>query len=207
MLAGTRPLSAMASQAAFRVLLDTLAHPGRPARLDVPEEVPAPLVVAMALADPTQQVAVVGPGARRWELALAETTGCRTAAPSAADLVIALDGGASADLVAGLRRGTSSAPEHAARLAVACAALDVDEVRLDASGGPFLDVVVSGPGVDGRRRFRVGGCTADVLRSIAVASSRFPTGVDVWLVADGGLVVGLPRSVTIDVIEVASWAT
>jgi alpha-D-ribose 1-methylphosphonate 5-triphosphate synthase subunit PhnH len=116
-------LSTLSSQAAFRVLLDTLARPGRVRRLDVPLGVPAPLMLPLALADVTQRVAVVGEQSSVWEGLLVSATACRIVRPEDADQVVALDGAATPELIARLRRGSALVPEEGARLAIGCASL------------------------------------------------------------------------------------
>lgn len=116
-------LSTLASQAAFRVLLDTLARPGRIGHLDVPLGIPAPLMVPLALADATQRVAVVGDQGEVWEAMLVSATGCQVASTEEADQVVALDGVVTPELVARLRRGSALSPEDGARLAIGCSPL------------------------------------------------------------------------------------
>jgi alpha-D-ribose 1-methylphosphonate 5-triphosphate synthase subunit PhnH len=192
---GGAALSTVASQAAFRVVLDTLANPGRQRRLDVNAGVPPALMLPLALADLTQRVAVVGDQAARWEARLVVATGCRIAAPADADQVVALPGSVSPALVAGVRRGSAVTPEGGARVSIGCAALGADgdvELRL------------RGPGVDGVTTIGVSGCPGEVFDGIAAANADFPAGIDVWLVATDGAVVGLPRSTR---LEVTTWAT
>jgi alpha-D-ribose 1-methylphosphonate 5-triphosphate synthase subunit PhnH len=56
---------------------------------------------------------------------------------------------------------------------------------------------VAGPGVPGSRSFGVTGLDTAVLAAIGEANQGYPAGVDTWLVAGDGTVIGLPRSSTL----------
>lgn len=193
MRTGAHRLSTGASQAVFRVLLDALAHPGRvlplPPDLLADRALPPALIVPLALADLSQSVAVTGAGADRGARLVATATSCRLAEPDAADQVVVLDG-ASPALVATLRRGSAMAPEEGCRLALACRALH-------AGGGGDVTIDLRGPGVEDTGAVGVDGIDAAVVAALAEANADFPAGVDTWLVADGGDVVGFPRSLTL----------
>jgi alpha-D-ribose 1-methylphosphonate 5-triphosphate synthase subunit PhnH len=181
----TAALTTFASQAAFRVLLDTLARPGRVGTIDVPDGLPAPVVVPLALADATQRVAVAAADSGRWEAVLESATGCVITSPEVADLVVALEGAATPELVAGLRRGSAEAPEDGGRLILGCTFL---------GAGCAVARRLSGPGIDGTIELAVDGLGHDVFDAIVEANRQFPAGIDVWLVAGDGAIAGLPRS-------------
>jgi alpha-D-ribose 1-methylphosphonate 5-triphosphate synthase subunit PhnH len=183
-----RALDHAGSQRVFRVLLDALSRPGTlhdlPAGL-VDVDVPAPVLVPLALADLDTTLAVLGPARPDWAGALAQATGVRPAAPEAADLVLALRA-PRPDEVRGLRRGTADRPDLAARLVLACAGF---------TSGARLEL--TGPGVDGTAHLAVDGVPVEVLEALVVANRRFPAGVDTFLVDTGGRVAGLPRSTAV----------
>jgi alpha-D-ribose 1-methylphosphonate 5-triphosphate synthase subunit PhnH len=194
----TGSLSPLASQEAFRILLDTLAHPGRVAVLDVPVGVPASLMVALTLADLTQRAAVVGVEADRWEALLVAATSCLITEPNEADIVVVLQGAATPDLVAGLRRGSALAPEDGTRLAIGCSFL---------GAGCEVARRLHGPGIDGTVEVGVDGVDAAVFEAVADANRGFPAGIDVWLIADDAAIVGMPRSTVSQPAGGRPWAT
>jgi alpha-D-ribose 1-methylphosphonate 5-triphosphate synthase subunit PhnH len=186
-------LDTFASQRTFRALLEALAHPGRivPLPAQVTGEAPPALAVPLALADLGQAVAVVGTDARRWAERLSDTTSCSIGAAAEADQVVVLDG-ATAALVGSLRRGTPLAPEQGCRLTLGCATLGEGDLRLG----------LEGPGVADRTEVLVSGVPAEVIEALVAANASFPAGIDTFLISAGGQVVGLPRSLTIDIEEV-----
>jgi alpha-D-ribose 1-methylphosphonate 5-triphosphate synthase subunit PhnH len=180
-------LGALASQAVFRVLLDSLARPGRilrlPAELDDAPGV-GPGVVPLALAVIDSTVAVVG--SPSWQARICRATGAVAADVADASLV-AIYGAADAATISRLRRGSAAEPEAAAKVGLACRALT------DAGGGE-VTLELTGPGVPGKTRLGVAGVSAAAFDALRAANQHFPAGVDVWLVDEHGQVAGLPRS-------------
>jgi alpha-D-ribose 1-methylphosphonate 5-triphosphate synthase subunit PhnH len=199
-------LSPLSSQAVFRVLLDSLARPGRiiqlPASADghsanaagngalAPPAGVGPGIVPLALAVIGSKVAVVG--APSWQERICRATGASTADIAEASLV-AIYGAADPAAIALLRRGHALAPEDGAKVGLGCAALTE-------GGNGEVTVELSGPGVPGRSRLGVNGVGRAVFDALRAANSRFPAGVDVWLVDQRGQVAGLPRSTRLAVI-------
>jgi alpha-D-ribose 1-methylphosphonate 5-triphosphate synthase subunit PhnH len=187
-------LSPLMSQAVFRVLLESLARPGRVMALPAPvpgggpgaeagREV-GPGVVPLALAVIGSKVAVMG--APSWQARICRATGASSADLAEASLV-AIYGTADPRAVSRLRRGSAVAPEDGAKVGLACGALT--------EGGPGETVLeLSGPGVPGRTRLGVDGVDREVFDALRAANAMFPAGVDVWLVDERGQVAGLPRS-------------
>lgn len=185
-------LSPLASQAVFRVLLESLARPGRVLALPALGGGPGvgagrgvgPGIVPLALAVIGSKVAVAG--APSWQVRI-----CRATGASAADLaeasLVAIYGAADPQAVARLRRGSAVTPEEGAKMGLACGSLT--------EGGPGETTLeLSGPGVPGRTRLGVDGVGRDVFDALRAANAMFPAGVDVWLVDERGQVAGLPRS-------------
>jgi alpha-D-ribose 1-methylphosphonate 5-triphosphate synthase subunit PhnH len=188
-IAASDRLSPLTSQAVFRVLLESLARPGRIYQLPEvsggrgPE--PGPGIVPLALAVIGSKVAILGEPA--WQARVCRATGALPADVSEASLV-AIYGRADAHTVSRLRRGSAAVPEEGAKVGLACGSLT--------AGGPGeVTVELSGAGVPGRMRLGVDGLGREVFGALRSANATFPAGVDVWLVDDGGQVAGLPRSV------------
>jgi alpha-D-ribose 1-methylphosphonate 5-triphosphate synthase subunit PhnH len=174
-------LGADTAQRAFRAALDALARPGVPAMLPTAGDMPAAMLPVLALADLDTPVCVLGDTSDgTWAGALATATSAPAAPLGAARLVAALRPLAPGELAA-VRAGSAAAPEEAALVALAVPALD---------GGPAL--ALSGPGVPGRRTVTPRGLPTDLIT--ARATTAFPAGPDLLLVAPDGAVLGLPRS-------------
>jgi alpha-D-ribose 1-methylphosphonate 5-triphosphate synthase subunit PhnH len=197
-------LSPLSSQAAFRVLLASLARPGRvfqwpasagghPVLADgtVDESETSvlkpglgPGIVPLALAVIGSKIAVVG--APSWQERICRATGASAADIGEAALVAVYDP-MDPLTISRLRRGCAAAPEEGAKVGLRCRALT--------EGGPGeVTVELSGPGVPGCARLGVDGVGRAVFDALRAVNSTFPAGVDVWLVDERGQLAGLPRS-------------
>jgi alpha-D-ribose 1-methylphosphonate 5-triphosphate synthase subunit PhnH len=199
-------LSPLSSQAAFRVLLASLARPGsvfqwpasvarHPALADgktdrsetgvlQPGRELGPGIVPLALAVIGSKIAVVG--APSWQERICRATGASATDVGEAALV-AVYGPPDPLIIPRLQRGCAAAPEQGAKVGLGCQALT--------EGGPGeVTVELSGPGVPGCARLGVDGVGRAVFDALRAANSMFPAGVDVWLVDERGQIAGLPRS-------------
>jgi len=207
MSAGTASdrLSPLASQAVFRVLLESVARPGRVVALPAVSAGAGPGIVPLALAVIGSKVAVAGEP--WWQERICRATGAQPAGLEEADLV-AIYGTAEAETISLLRRGSAAAPEDGAKVGLACGALSERALSQGApsqgalsSGGPGQTTIeLSGPGVPGRVRLGVDGVGPEVFGALREVNAMFPAGVDVWLVDAHGRVAGLPRSARLAVI-------
>jgi alpha-D-ribose 1-methylphosphonate 5-triphosphate synthase subunit PhnH len=186
--AASERLSPRTSQTVFRVLLDTLARPGRV--LGLPDPRPGPGIVPLALAVVGSPVAVLNDPA--WQERICRATGA-SATPAADASLVAVYGTPDAQTVSRLRRGSALAPEDGAKVGLACR-------RLAAGGPGELTLRLAGPGVPGAVTLGVDGIGPAVFDALREANAQFPAGVDVWLVDDRGRVAGLPRSARVAVI-------
>jgi len=194
------------SQVVFRRLLDALARPGRMVWLpaDVARRVPPALVPILALCDLEVTCCVAGdhPTGVDWAEVVAVATGARRGEAHEAAWVVVLSSSSPHD-VAQLRRGTALAPEQGTRLVHACRQLHVGDGEQPWSSDDPLEAHVTielrGPGVPDRRRITVAGIKADVFEALSQVNESFPAGVDTWLVADSGALIGLPRTTQITV--------
>jgi alpha-D-ribose 1-methylphosphonate 5-triphosphate synthase subunit PhnH len=207
MSAGTASdrLSPLASQAVFRVLLESLARPGRVLVLPAVGAEAGPGIVPLALAVIGSKVAVAG--SPSWQERICRATGAQPAGLEEADLV-AIYGTAEAETISLLRRGSAAAPEDGAKVGLACGALSEGALSQGAlsqgalsPGGPGETTIeLSGPGVPGRVRLGVDGVGREVFDALRAANAMFPAGVEVWLVDAHGRVAGLPRSARLAVV-------
>lgn len=200
-----RPLDHTVSQATFRVLLDALARPGTVHHLPlgaVDVDVPAAVLVPLALADLEVDLTVLEPAGPDWAGALGQATGARAVASESADLVLALRP-PRPDEVRGLRRGTIDRPDLACRLVLACDRIDTGAV----TGGQTAVLDLTGPGVDGSAELSVSGVPVETLEALVAVNRKFPLGVDTFLVDTDGHVAGLPRSTAVRITSGAgTWA-
>lgn len=197
LVARTR-LDEQQSQRAFRAMLDALAHPGTVVRLPagvLDPALPSPLLLPLALADPSVRVDVVGVEADRWLEVVLAATGARRCPLEAADLVAGL-GPVRAQTVRSLRRGRPAAPEESARLALECRRL-----RPGRTTGSEVTVELRGPGVPGTVHLGIDGLTPGVVDALVEVNQDFPVGVDTWLVSEDRQLVGLPRSARLDITD------
>ena len=203
--AALRRIDGATSQRVFDTLLRTLAEPGRILRFgDEVLDMAAVALGPLALADVDVTVSVLGDDAG---LAgeISRSTGARIVAAGDADLVIADPALLGRPVVAadldGLAIGSPLAPEDACRVFVAVEALheiDPGDTGTVAAPSGGTRIRLSGPGIAGHRCIGIDGLAVDVLARLGRASGTFPTGIDAWLVAPDGAVVGLPRSTTVE---------
>ncbi|MGH3259377.1 MAG: phosphonate C-P lyase system protein PhnH [Streptosporangiaceae bacterium] len=187
MSTATDRLSPLTSQAVFRVLLESLARPGRVFQLPEKSDEVGPGIVPLALAVIGSKVAVMG--APEWQTRICRATGAQPAGLEEASLV-AIYGMAEAVTITRLRRGHAEAPEDGAKVGLACGALCAGNTGNKGE----TTIELTGPGVPGRTLLGVDGVGREVFDALRAANAMFPAGVDVWLVDERGRVAGLPRS-------------
>lgn len=180
------------SQAVFRACLSALSRPGRIVEIDVAMERFAGLcaaahAIALALFD--QDVAVwLSPDLADGPVPaqLRFHTGCALVEDARdADFAI-LGQAADPPRLDAFAAGHEANPEHATTLV-----LQVDRII---SGDGWR---LTGPGIRGETRLQADGLPKDFATQWARNASRFPCGLDVFLVC-GNRLVGLPRSVTLE---------
>jgi alpha-D-ribose 1-methylphosphonate 5-triphosphate synthase subunit PhnH len=171
---------ALESQAVFRGALEALSRPGR-----IVECRRAATALALALLDQDTKL-WVSARAKRDAPTLRFHTGCALVADAAeADFLLVGEAAELPDL-GSLACGTDEAPHRSASVILRVAALAGD-------GGWKL----SGPGIHGIARLRVGGLGAPFVEQWARNGKRFPRGVDLFLCA-GDRLCGLPRTTLLE---------
>lgn len=176
----------------FRALLDVLARPGTVAPAPVE---PADHAVLATLVD--HEVGLHTEDDRLRE-ALA-TAGRLTPAPLETADLIHVHGGTDGR-IGEASRGTLKEPSEGATVVVRVDGLAAGPGDEPADG--VVTVAVTGPGVDGERRFRVAGLPAAEIEAVAAATDGYPRGIELVLAAPGRL-AALPRSVAPTVEGVA----
>lgn len=194
-------LTAESSLGVFRAALAALARPGRIGRWPdgVPATVPPELLVALALADLEVAVVLLEPdGPDRWDPVVRAATGARSAASLAdADIVIARRAPTPGEL-SRIRTGDAVAPERGARLVLACTGLHRVDAGMAGDGvAGTVRLRLVGPGAADGRVVAVQGLDPAVFVTLSEMNRAFPAGIDTWLVAPDGAVVGLPRTTSI----------
>ncbi len=198
-------LDADASLRVFRTLLDTLANPGRLHAIEqrAPGGLPAVALPALSLADLEVAVSVIGDfdsASPNVATAIRRSTGARIVSDLAdADMVVAVRVPALADIEQ-IRRGSATAPERGARLCLSCERLTADVASVADVDDRVVRVWVSGPGAMRGRLFGVAGIPGEIFETLAAVNRGHPAGVDTWIVADDGVIVGIPRSCRIEVV-------
>ncbi|MEO1091130.1 MAG: phosphonate C-P lyase system protein PhnH [Pseudomonadota bacterium] len=183
---------ALGAQATFRTLLDALAHPGRPYRLDdvAPRATPplhAPLyAAALALLDFESPVWLDPALAGRATEDLRFHTGAPAVAePDRAAFGLVVDATAMPPLTA-FAQGTAAFPDRSTTVLVQVDGFD--------PAGPWR---LSGPGLAAPQTLGVNGLPSGFVDQWATNHSTFPLGVDAFcFTADA--VVGLPRTTRIE---------
>jgi alpha-D-ribose 1-methylphosphonate 5-triphosphate synthase subunit PhnH len=178
------------AQAHYRLLLDSMARPGKinvmpRLELTTPQGIHAAgALVGFALLNSDVSFNVAGPSAEDVSLYLLVNTSARPAEAEEADYVY-LDGTAAADILYRLKTGTLPYPESSATVIVA-----VEEL----GGETGLVLTLSGPGVDGERQLSVAGINTALLEALVTINAEFPLGIDLVLTDPTGRIACIPRS-------------
>jgi alpha-D-ribose 1-methylphosphonate 5-triphosphate synthase subunit PhnH len=170
-----------AAQQVFRAVLNAFSRPGLPQALPAAGFPPA-LLPALALADLETGVAVLEGDDTEWREVLAVATGAPESPADSARFVTVLRQVTPGDLLSAAR-GTALAPESAATVICAVRSL---------TGG--TTVTLTGPGIRGTEVIAPLDLDENHWHARNEAASSFPAGIDVLLVADGGTVLGVPRT-------------
>ena len=184
------PAPVLASQAAFRALMDALARPGTVKPLPPAAAAPSPLTataaaVALTMLDYETPVWLDAPLAQRPQVAdwVRLHTGARvTSDPREAAFAFIADP-VHAPAFDGFSLGTPEYPDRSATLV-----LQVEDF------GSGQRLLLAGPGIADVRSFSARPLPPDFQNRIAANRALFPRGVDVILVSPNA-VAALPRSV------------
>jgi len=198
-------LDAASSRAVYRSLLDALARPGAvsPPVPGVAASIPPALLPLLSLADLDVTFSLISWDDDAWTDVVASVTGARPVGDLAdADIVAALRPPSPSEIDL-LRTGDAFRPELGSRLVIACGALGLvgdDETNRIEQADETIRFTVEGPGASPSRTVIAAGLDAAVIARLAERNAAFPAGVDTWLVAADGSMIGLPRSVRTTVV-------
>lgn len=191
-----RALSSHESTLVFRTMLSALAFPGR--RFDLPrslvEEMPAPVLPLLALVDIETSF-----HSQQHSTEIAMVTSAPVVALNDARFV-SFGGLPSAADVSLLGRGTAHQPELGCKVFVAVDALP--EPRTTASN----PMTLTGPGIRGSITLDAPADLGEFVAARHDAVADAPAGIDCWLVAHDGGVMGLPRTTRIATSTAAAAA-
>jgi len=189
--------TAMITQEIFRVLLDSMSHPGR--ILKLPEikvkngkaEYDAFFAALYTLLDHEVTFSVIGTGVHEefidkvYQLTKSPYVGI-----DQADYVVVC-GGSSGNMMEHVKRGEQEFPDKGAMVFY----------QVDDLGGPSGSRLnLSGPGVLDRIEFTVSGADPDDLALINPINSEFPLGIDVIFVDQAMKVASITRSSRVAVL-------
>jgi alpha-D-ribose 1-methylphosphonate 5-triphosphate synthase subunit PhnH len=182
------------SQAVFRAVMMAMARPDRVQPIRPATGTPFPLsptagAILLTLADFETPVHLdthlsASHPLRDW---LAFHTGAPVVTDPAKAAFAVIAAGSEWPDLDDLARGTPDYPDRSTTLVC-------DGVRFDTGSSLRL----SGPGIRGSATLRASGVPDDLAARLSVNRATFPMGIDVLLVGDGA-VVGLPRSVSVEV--------
>lgn len=183
-------MSAATAQLVYRTCLNALARPGMIKQLKgdwIPAGYPAAVAPMLALTDLMAPLAGLG---RAAEIARAvgAVTGAACVPPAEARYALALDENPDPR---GLSVGTALAPQNGSMLCQRVASISV--------AGAGLQLSLTGPGVKGSRQCAVAGLSEVFFAARAQLVEVGPTGIDVLLITDDGVLVGIPRTTRIEV--------
>lgn len=205
----------LATQRAFRALLQAMSHPGQvyPLSGDTDNAI-APtgetglLLVLRTLLDHEVSFSVAGAPAEALEKTVARLTGCRSAAVADADFVLVPEGKSKGD-IRRAKRGTREYPDSGATAIYAVQSVQGNADVSESAGNtaPVFSeapvcaatAVLKGPGIKGEITVAIVGTSPEELADIKEMTADFPLGMDCIFVDGTGRVMCIPRSTRIEV--------
>ena len=183
---------AFGSQAVFRTSLNALSYPGRPLEMPLDCALPgqgqgAAVALLLGLLDSDTTLwmspSVLHSDATPW---LRFHTGCKVVEDVRTAQFIWVAYGDSLPQMSSLMLGSDAYPDQSATCIIETQGFDTD----------VTDLVLEGPGIDGKRTLKVLGLPDAFLEQWTNNQGIFPRGVDVFL-TDATHTVGLPRTTRI----------
>ena len=181
------------AQEHFRLLLDSMARPGKINTFPVSEIFPPEglniggALTAFALLNPDATYFICGNRAEIIGEYLLNNTASQRAEMSIADYVFIPEGYFGEEL-SGARVGTSTYPEDSATFIVAC-----DLISHTAHRGS-LEFTLKGPGVNGEATVFISGLNPELLDFVREQNSEYPIGLDLIITDNYNNLLCMPRS-------------
>lgn len=188
------------SQQYFRLLMDSMAQPGRINTLYALDVAPpqglnkASALVAISLLN--ADVSFCSTSANQTEITqyILLNTSASPVDITTADFIF-IEGSSDGVEIRDVKTGTLPYPEEGASLVI-----NVEAVRAQADGAG-LTITTSGPGVQSPTSFYIKGLNEDILKNFTSVNSEFPLGIDAIFADNDNNIVCIPRSNKI------SWKT
>jgi len=181
------------AQKHYRILLDSMARPGKIGLLSLPELNPpagihgAGALTGFALLNADAGFTVFGDEKGNITDYLALNTAARPVGHALADFLF-LPGGKEWPEIKELKTGTLSYPEDSATLVIAAAEI---------SAFPLTNAVViilKGPGVEGEKKIYISGLHVSILETLQIQNLEFPLGLDAIVTDKKDQIVCIPRT-------------
>jgi alpha-D-ribose 1-methylphosphonate 5-triphosphate synthase subunit PhnH len=181
------------AQSHYRILLDSMARPGKIGLLEHPDMNPpanlsqASALLAFTLLNSDVTFYVEGSENSELETYLSLNTSARKADVSLADFIF-MNGSVQEDLLAEAKTGNLSYPEESATFIV-------DVQRISETEAPqSLKLTLKGPGVETSKTVYISGMNRSILESMLRQNEEFPLGIDMILSDMEGHILCIPRS-------------
>ncbi len=181
------------AQAHYRILLDSMARPGKIGLLSHPDLnppaglSPAAALLAFTLLNSDVTFYVDGSESAELENYLSLNTSARRADVSVADFIF-MKGENQEDLLAEAKIGNLSYPEESATFII-----DVQSIR-ETETPESLALTLKGPGVETSKTVFISGINRAILQSMLRQNEEFPLGIDMILSDLEGHILCIPRS-------------
>ena len=182
------------AQQHFRVLLDSMAHPGQVHELDTGSLTPPAgldacgAAIALALLNSEVTFAAYGHSDAAMDYLRQNTRSSLAETAADADFLFFRDATKGLAALAAAQVGHPAYPETGATVVI-----QVERLGAEGVGDGALTVLVEGPGVDGVARFRIQGLSTAVLAVLREKNEEYPLGIDTIFTC-GARLVSIPRS-------------
>ena len=181
----------LATQQAFRVLLQALSHPGEIFILFPPDPGQGLYLMLQTLLDHEVGFTVIGPNGDSFAGLVRDLTRSPLTGVRAADFIIITHGGSRGKILEA-KRGTLEYPDQGATIIYLVESLGQKE-------NDGVRVRLQGPGVKKEIMAVINGLAVDEVLDLKKINQEFPLGVDCFFLDRAGRVMGLPRSTNLEV--------
>jgi alpha-D-ribose 1-methylphosphonate 5-triphosphate synthase subunit PhnH len=181
------------AQAHYRILLDSMARPGKINSLTMNNIQPpaginrASVLVGFALLNADVSFHASGPGAEEITRYLVLNTSSSPAEHTSADYIF-MPGTLAPQFILEARTGTLSYPEDSATI-IADVTVISEEPTPDA-----IAIALKGPGIEGEKIVFVSGLDGSLLEALREQNLEFPLGIDMILTDKNDRILCIPRS-------------